>query len=265
MQKGTGSLMQFICIFDENLKHVCAICVIQEVRWMKANIVVYNNHTRIVNIMNQIFLGEGYHVLIAENYARLAEYLDTDAVQLLVTDVVIGKADIEEGIECIEKIRRISNLPIIVVSDKKDEMSKIRALSAGADDYCTTECSPLELLARIKSQLRRYQVLRGVKVVKDPVYRVDELEINDSTRKVMVGEREVKLTPIEYKILKLLVMEKGNVLSIDKIYQSIWNMQPIGADNTIAVHIRHIREKIEENPKEPKFLKVVWGTGYKVG
>lgn len=232
---------------------------------MKANIVVYNNHTGIVNIMNPLFLGEGYNLLIAENFEQLKDYLSCDAIQLLVTDIVIGKEDVEEGLECIRKIRSISNMPIIIFSDKTDEYSKVRALNAGADDYCTTQCSPLELLARIKSQLRRYQVLKGAKVNQDPIYKVNELKINDSTRKVTVGEREVKLTPIEYKILKLLVMEKGKVLSIDRIYRAIWNMQPIGADNTIAVHIRHIREKIEENPRDPKFVKVVWGTGYKVG
>ena len=120
-------------------------------------------------------------------------------------------------------------------------------------------------MARIKGQLQRYLALAGICDNIEHIYKVDELEIDDSTRRVTVGKREVRLTPIEYKILRLLVMERGKVLSIDEIYRAIWEMQPIGADNTIAVHIRHIREKIEENPKQPRYLKVVWGNGYKVG
>lgn len=232
---------------------------------MNANIVVYNNHTGIVDIMKTLFEGEGLQVFVANDYKQLEGYLLQDTVQLLLTDIVIGQGDIQEGLSCIKKIRMLSNMPIIVVSDKKDEKSKIMALNAGADDYCTTECSPLELMARIKSQLRRYLVLVNMCANIDRIYTVDDLEINDNTRKVTIGEKEVKLTPIEYKILKLLVMQRGKVLSIEQIYSTIWKMQPVGADNTIAVHIRHIREKIEENPRQPKYLKVVWGTGYKVG
>ena len=126
-------------------------------------------------------------------------------------------------------------------------------------------CNPLELLARIKSQLRRYTQLVNMCANIDKIYQVDGLVIDDNTRQVFVDHKEVRLTPIEYKILKLLVQERGRVLSIAQIYEAIWHMQAIGADNTIAVHIRHIREKIEQNPKEPRYLKVVWGTGYKVG
>ena len=126
-------------------------------------------------------------------------------------------------------------------------------------------CNPLELLARIKSQLRRYTQLVNMCANIDKIYQVDDLVIDDNTRQVFVDHKEVRLTPIEYKILKLLVQERGKVLSIAQIYEAIWHMQAIGADNTIAVHIRHIREKIERNPKEPRYLKVVWGTGYKVG
>ena len=145
------------------------------------------------------------------------------------------------------------------------ETAKIMALNAGADDYVTVGYNPLELLARVKSQLRRYTQLVNLCESIDSIYRVDGLEINDRNRTVTVEGREVKMTPIEYKILRLLVQERGKVLSISQIYESIWHMQAIGADNTIAVHIRHIREKIESNPKEPRYLKVVWGTGYKVG
>ncbi len=232
---------------------------------MKAKIIVYNNHTGIVEIMEPLFTSEGIEVQVAQDYSHLVDLLRQNVAQLLLLDVVIGTRNIESGVECIKSIRGISNMPMIVVSDKKDDQSKVKVLNAGADDYCTTECSPLELMARIKSQLRRYMMLVNMCENIEQIYKVDGLEINDSTRKVTVEGREVRLTPIEYKILKLLAMERGKVLSVDAIYENIWKMTPIGADNTIAVHIRHIREKIEVNPKEPKYLKVVWGTGYKVG
>jgi DNA-binding response OmpR family regulator len=152
-----------------------------------------------------------------------------------------------------------------VVSGQKAETAKIMALNAGADDYVTDECNPLVLLARINSQFRRYTRLINSGEDIAHIYRVGGLEINDLTREVSVEGRQVRLTPIEYDILKLLVQERGRVISIDKIYESIWHMRAVGADNTIAVHVRHIREKIENNPREPRYLKVVWGTGYKVG
>ncbi len=232
---------------------------------MNTNIVVYNNNTGIVKLMKPLFAGEGMELLVAADFEELKYYLRNGLVQLILTDIVIGKQDVWDGLEGIKDIRALSNIPLIVVSDKKDESTKILALNAGADDYCSTECSPLELLARVKSQLRRYLALVKMCDNIEHIYKVDELEIDDNTRKVTVGNREVRLTPIEYKILRLLVIEKGRVLSIEQIYRAIWEMQPVGADNTIAVHIRHIREKIEENPKEPRYLKVVWGTGYKVG
>lgn len=232
---------------------------------MKAKMIVYNNHTGIVNLMNPLFESEEIQVIVARDYTHLVNLLKQDVAQLLLLDVVIGSRSIDTGVECIKSIRGYSNMPMIVVSDKKDDNSKVKVLNAGADDYCTTDCSPLELMARIKSQLRRYMMLVNICENLEHIYRVDDLEINDSTRKVTVDGKEVKLTPIEYNILKLLVMERGKVLSVDTIYENIWKMAPIGVDNTIAVHIRHIREKIEDNPKQPKYLKVVWGTGYKVG
>ena len=152
----------------------------------------------------------------------------------------------------------------MVVSGQMSETAKIMMLNAGADDYVTSDCNPMELLARVKCQLRRYMQLAGKKP-EECIYKIDELEIDDSQKKVTVEGREVRLTPIEYKILRLLAKEKGRVWSIDQIYETIWHMQAIGADNTIAVHIRHIREKIESNPAQPRYLKVVWGTGYKIG
>ncbi len=232
---------------------------------MSTNVVVYNNNTGIVDVMKPLFTGEGYQVLVASDFEQVISYLEHGEAQIILTDIIIGQNDVWDGLENIKQMRKVSNIPIIVVSDKKDESTKILALNAGADDYCSTDCSPLELLARVKSQLRRYLALIKMCDNIEHIYKVDDLELDDHTRKVTVGGVEVRLTPIEYKILRLLVIERGKVLSIDQIYRAIWEMQPIGADNTIAVHIRHIREKIEANPKEPKFLKVVWGTGYKVG
>jgi len=225
---------------------------------MMKNILVYNNNTGVVEVMKPLLAGEKIHLKVVDNIEELNAELNKQNVQLLITDV-------EGRMELIAEIRSRSSVPIIVVSKDGSERSKIMALNAGADDYVVAGCNPLVLLARIKSQLRRYTQLVNMCANIDRIYRVDELEIDDISRTVTVEGREVKLTPIEYKILRLLVQERGKVLSISHIYETIWHMQAIGADNTIAVHIRHIREKIERNPKEPQYIKVVWGTGYKVG
>ncbi len=232
---------------------------------MEKNIVVFNNHTGIVETMGPLFAGEGLHMLVASTMEELCDTLAAGQMHLMLIDVELEEKGLGSGIEMIAELRNKSRIPIIVVSRQMAETAKIMALNAGADDYVTAGCNPLELLARVKSQLRRYIQLANLCANIDSIYRVDGLEINDIRRSVSVEGREVKLTPIEYKILRLLVQQKGRVLSIGQIYEAIWHMQPIGADNTIAVHIRHIREKIESNPKEPRYLKVVWGTGYKVG
>ena len=232
---------------------------------MEKNIVVFNNHTGIVETMGPLFAGEGLHMLVASTMEELCDTLAAGQMHLMLIDVELEEKGLGSGIEMIAELRNKSRIPIIVVSRQMAETAKIMALNAGADDYVTAGCNPLELLARVKSQLRRYIQLANLCANIDSIYRVDGLEINDIRRSVSVEGREVKLTPIEYKILRLLVQQKGRVLSIGQIYEAIWHMQPIGADNTIAVHIRHIREKIESNPKEPRYLKVLWGTGYKVG
>ena len=205
---------------------------------------------------------EGYEVFRAYDGEEAVRMIEREAIQLLITDLVLPKLD---GIHVILKIREKNTLPIIILSEKNSEQDKIQGLNAGADDYVTKPCSLLELVARVKSQLRRYTQLRNLGNEIEHIYQVDELVVNIDTRKVTVAGKEVRLTPIEYKILALLVKDRGTVYSIEQIYETIWNMRAIGADNTIAVHIRHIREKIEQNPREPKYLKVVWGTGYKVG
>ena len=227
-----------------------------------SNILVYNNNTGVVDVMRPLFAGEGYGVLEARGLSQVWQYIEDGEAQLLLTDIELTEGD---GIETIREIRAANSLPIIVISKNAQELIKIQALEAGADDYVTDPCNPLELLARVKSQLRRYTQLSNLSANLAHIYRVNGLVIDDEKRSVSVEGREVRLTPIEYKILRLLVQERGRVLSIDRIYESIWHMKAIGADNTIAVHIRHIREKIEANPREPQYLKVVWGTGYKVG
>lgn len=232
---------------------------------MKKNIVVYNNNTGVVEMMSPLFAGEGMSMIVASDLDELKQILKEEEIHLMLVDVELDGTGWGGGIELISYLRRKTSVPIIVVSAQTAETAKIMALNAGADDYVTAGCNPLVLLARVKSQLRRYSQLVNMCANIDRIYKVDGLEIDDRSRTVTVDGREVKLTPIEYKILRLLAQQRGKVLSISQIYESIWHMQAIGADNTIAVHIRHIREKIESNPKEPRYLKVVWGTGYKVG
>ena len=232
---------------------------------MEKNILVYNNQTGIGEKMASLLVSEGFSVLVAADIEQLQERLGSSELHLMLVDVELNDKGWDRGIEMIAGLRRRSSIPLIVVSAQSAETAKIMALEAGADDYVTTDCNPLELLARIKSQIRRYTQLVNMCANIDRIYRVDGLVIDDTQRKVTVEGKSVRLTPIEYKILRLLVQQRGKVLSNRQIYENIWHMQAIGADNTVAVHIRHIREKIEANPKEPRYLKVVWGNGYKVG
>ena len=188
--------------------------------------------------------------------------LKTGGVDLLVIDVMMPKLD---GIRATLKIREENNMPIIILSAKSEDADKILGLNVGADDYVTKPFNPLELVARVKSQLRRYTQLGSTAdYMSQAVYEVGGLAVNDDRKEVTVDGEPVKLTPIEYNILLLLMKNQGKVFSIDQIYENIWNEDAIGVDNTVAVHIRHIREKIEINPKNPKYLKVVWGVGYKM-
>ena len=170
-----------------------------------------------------------------------------------------------DGIRATFQVRKTSSIPIIILSAKTQDTDKILGLNVGADDYVSKPFNPLELVARVKSQLRRYTQLGGnVSSTQETIYEVGGLRINDDLKEVTVDGEMVRLTPIEYNILLLLMKNQGRVFSINQIYESIWNEDAIGADNTVAVHIRHIREKIEINPKEPRYLKVVWGVGYKI-
>lgn len=226
------------------------------------NILVCDDDKEIVEAIEIYLTQEGYHVLKAYDGLEAIQKLEKEHVDLLIIDVMMPKLD---GIRATLKIREANNLPIIILSAKSEDADRILGLNIGADDYVTKPFNPLELVARVKSQLRRYTQLGStVQEKQDEVYEVGGLSINDSLKEVTVDGEVVRLTPIEYNILLLLVKNQGRVFSINQIYESIWNEEAIGADNTVAVHIRHIREKIEINPKEPRYLKVVWGVGYKI-
>lgn len=190
------------------------------------------------------------------------EYAKNNEYDIILLDIMLPKLD---GLSVCQQIREFSDVPIIMLTAKGDDMDKILGLEYGADDYITKPFNPLELVARVKSQLRRYTQLGNMnQQAEGQVYKCGGLQINDDNKEVTVDGEPIKLTPIEYNILLLLVKNAGKVFSIDEIYEKIWNEEAIGADNTVAVHIRHIREKIEINPREPKYLKVVWGVGYKI-
>ena len=222
----------------------------------------WNDDKEIVDAIEIYLSQEGYRILKAYDGVQAVEMLEQEDVQLLLIDIMMPKLD---GIRATLKIREENPLPIIILSAKSEDSDKILGLNIGADDYVTKPFNPLELVARVKSQLRRYNELGGTsQEQKEKVYEVGGLRINDDLKEVTVDGELVKLTPIEYNILLLLLKNQGRVFSINQIYESIWNEEAIGADNTVAVHIRHIREKIEINPKDPRYLKVVWGVGYKI-
>lgn len=224
-------------------------------------ILVCDDDKEIVEAIEIYLQQEGYAVIKAYDGEQALWMLKENEVHLLIMDVMMPKLD---GIRATLKIREESSIPIIILSAKTEDSDKILGLNVGADDYLGKPFNPLELVARVKSQLRRYTQLGNVKQQSDAVFEVGGLSINDDLKEVTVDGEVVRLTPIEYNILLLLVKNQGKVFSINQIYENIWNEDAIGADNTVAVHIRHIREKIEINPKEPRYLKVVWGVGYKI-
>lgn len=226
-----------------------------------ANILVCDDDKEIVDAIEIYLSQDGYRIYKAYDGEQAIEMLKKEDIHLLIMDVMMPKLD---GIRATLKIRENSSIPIIILSAKSEDTDKILGLNIGADDYITKPFNPLELAARVKSNLRRYTSLGSLNAENKAIYQVGGLVINDDTKQVTVDDEPVKMTPIEYNILLLLVKNQGRVFSIDQIYESIWNEDAIGADNTVAVHIRHIREKIEINPKEPRYLKVVWGVGYKI-
>lgn len=229
------------------------------------NILVVDDDKEIVNAIEIYLSKEGYNILKAYNGMEALKIMkERDDIHLVILDIMMPKLD---GISTANLIRKDKKVPIIMLSAKAEDYDKIAGLNNGADDYVTKPFNPLELIARVNSQIRRYTTLGSIadKVQEgENIYRSGDLIINDNTKQVEVEGKEVKLTPTEYNILKFLTKNKGIVYSIEQIYENVWEEECYGAENIIAVHIRHIREKIEINPKEPKYLKVIWGIGYKI-
>ena len=226
-----------------------------------ANILVCDDDREIVDAIEIYLSQDGYKIYKAYDGEQAIQILDKEDIHLLIMDIMMPRLD---GIRATLKIREYSSIPIIILSAKSEDTDKILGLNIGADDYICKPFNPLELVARVKSNLRRYTSLGSLTGENTASYQVGGLILTDDTKQVTVDDEPVKMTPIEYNILLLLMKNQGRVFSINQIYESIWNEDAIGADNTVAVHIRHIREKIEINPKEPRYLKVVWGVGYKI-
>lgn len=225
------------------------------------NVLVCDDDKEIVDAIEIYLQQEGLHVIKAYDGEQALQQLKLYDIKLIIMDVMMPQLD---GIRATLKIREEYKTPIIFLSAKSEDADKILGLNIGADDYISKPFNPLELVARVKSQLRRYTEFGDAPQNKQAVYQTGGLVVNDELKQVSVDGEPVKLTPIEYNILLLLAKNQGKVFSISQIYENIWNEDAIGADNTVAVHIRHIREKIEINPREPRYLKVVWGVGYKL-
>jgi DNA-binding response OmpR family regulator len=224
------------------------------------NILVCDDDREIVDAIEIYLEQEGYKIYTAYDGEEGLSILRRKEIDLAIIDVMMPGID---GIHVVRTLRKFSNIPVIILSAKSEDTDKILGLNIGADDYVTKPFNPLELIARVKSNLRRVSVQEKAKEDAN-VYTSGGLVVDDNTKRVTVYGEQIRLTPIEYKILAFLAKNKGKIFSIEQIYEHIWGEISAATDNTIAVHIRHIREKIELNPREPKFLKVVWGVGYKI-
>jgi DNA-binding response OmpR family regulator len=224
------------------------------------NVLVVDDDKEIVESICIFLSGEGYKPLKAYDGMEALDILSESQVHLMILDIMMPRLD---GIKTLMKLRESRNIPVILLSAKSEDADKILGLTAGADDYVTKPFNPSELMARVKSQLRRYTQLGSIGKQNGEIV-IDGLCVNTESKTVKVDGEAVRLTPVEYKILELLVRNRGRVFSAEDIYSNVWNEQNAVGDNTIAVHVRHIREKIEINPKEPRYLKVVWGIGYKI-
>jgi DNA-binding response OmpR family regulator len=226
------------------------------------NILVCDDDKEIVDAIEVYLKNEGYNILKCYSGLQAIETVKNSEVHLIIMDIMMPEMD---GIKATTKIREIKNIPVIMLSAKSEETDIVLGLNMGADDYITKPFNPLELIARVKSQLRRYTSLGGAEGGEsNNFYETGGLIIDDERKEVTVDGELVKLTPVEYKILLFLTKNKGRVFSIDDIYEAVWNEPSFNPENTVAVHIRRIREKIEIDPKNPRYLKVVWGVGYKV-
>lgn len=226
------------------------------------NILVCDDDKEIVRAIGIYLKNEGYRVLEAYDGIEALDILRKEEIHLIIMDIMMPRMD---GMQATVRIREEKNIPIIMLSAKSEDYDKIGGLGAGADDYVTKPFNPMELIARVKSQLRRYTTLGSMNQPRnEKTFQSGGLILNDDTKEVTVDGTEVRLTPTEYRILALLTANAGQVYTIYQIYDAVWEEPAFNPENTVAVHIRHIREKIEINPKEPRYLKVVWGTGYKI-
>lgn len=226
------------------------------------NILVCDDDKEIVRAIGIYLKNEEYRVLEAYDGIEALDILRKEEIHLIIMDIMMPRMD---GMQATVRIREEKNIPIIMLSAKSEDYDKIGGLGAGADDYVTKPFNPMELIARVKSQLRRYTTLGSMNQPRnEKTFQSGGLILNDDTKEVTVDGTEVRLTPTEYRILALLTANAGRVYTIYQIYDAVWEEPAFNPENTVAVHIRHIREKIEINPKEPRYLKVVWGTGYKI-
>lgn len=224
------------------------------------NILVCDDEKDIVSALRIYLMAEGYQIFEAYNGKEALEVFAGNEIHLVIMDIMMPQMD---GIEAMVKLREQSNVPVILLTAKSEDTDKVLGLTIGADDYVTKPFNPVELQARVKSQLRRYMQLGGGNK-KQETLMLGGIELDDRTKEVTLDGEKVALTRTEYDILKLLLENKGKVFSPHQIYETVWKDNPYGAENTVAVHIRHLREKIEYNPAEPRYLKAVWGRGYKV-
>ena len=225
------------------------------------NILICDDDKDIVSALDIYLTSEGYKTFKAYDGLEALKVVDQQDIQLVLLDVMMPGLD---GIRTTAKLRESKNLPIILLTAKSEDSDKILGLNIGADDYITKPFNPIEVIARVKSQLRRYTTLGGREKTEDNVIRNGGIAMDDGAKSVTVDGESVSLTPIEYNILKLLLKSPGRVYSTSQIYEQVWNDPSLGSENTVAVHIRHLREKIEIDPANPRYIKVVWGLGYKM-
>lgn len=225
------------------------------------HILVCDDEKDIVSALKIYLTADGYEVFCAYNGEEALEVLEKEEIHLVLMDIMMPQMD---GITAMTKIRETSNVPVILLTAKGEDTDKVLGLTVGADDYVTKPFNPVELQARVKSQLRRYMQLGGGNIKKETL-SIAGIELDDRTKQVTLDGEPVSLTRTEYDILKLLMEHPGQVFSPNQIYEEVWKDNPYGTENTVAVHIRHLREKVEYNPAEPRYLKVVWGRGYKIG
>ncbi len=224
------------------------------------NILICDDEKDIINALKIYLSNPNYTFFEAFNGKQALDIISQQEIHLVLMDIMMPETD---GISAMVQLRKFSNIPVIMLTAKSEDTDKILGLNLGADDYITKPFNPMEVVARVNSQLRRYMRLGGGEITKDK-YTVGGIELNDKTKEVTVDGTEVSLTPKEYGILKLLIANPNKVFSPKEIYEQVWKEMPLGSENTVAVHIRHLREKIEINPAEPRYLKLIFGKGYKM-